>query len=251
VAIGSFAGYPTVANNAIVINGDTVALDAPNSGLYISPIRNNNSSNIVFYNTTTKEITYSTSYGNANVAAYLPTYTGNVTANYFIGNGSQLTGISAGNIVGGYGNADVANYLPTYTGNLTSLNTICATGNITGSYILGNGAFLTGVSGTGTYGNSNVSAYLQVLTSNISTTGNVIANNFVGGGNSTPAVSSTTNLDLSSPLSVRVLGGGTLRLPSLTTANIANLTPVNGDIIYNSSINKFQGYENGAWGNLI
>jgi hypothetical protein len=262
VALGSFAGYPSVANNAIVINGDTVPLDAPNSGLYIAPLRNITTSNAIFYNNTTKEITYSTAYSNANVASYLPIYSGNLTGlntisatgnikgNYFLGNGSLLTGISAGNIVGGYSNANVASYLPTFSGNLTAGN-ISATGNITGSYILGNGAFLTGVSGSGTYSNSNVALYLEVLTSDISTTGNVTASNFVGGGNSTPAVSSSTNLDLSSPLSVRVLGGGTLRLPSLTTANIANLTPVNGDIIYNSSINKFQGYENGAWGNLI
>ena len=29
------------------------------------------------------------------------------------------------------------------------------------------------------------------------------------------------------------------------------LTAVNGMIIYNSSTNKFQGYENGSWSNLI
>jgi plastocyanin len=34
------------------------------------------------------------SYSNTNVAAYLPTYTGNVSANYFIGDGSQLTGVT-------------------------------------------------------------------------------------------------------------------------------------------------------------
>jgi len=47
---------------------------------------------------------------------------GNVTANFFIGNGSQLTGITANSIVGGYSNANVANYLPTYSGNLTAGN---------------------------------------------------------------------------------------------------------------------------------
>ena len=44
--------------------------------------------------------------------------TGNVSANYFIGNGSQLTGISGGN----YTDANVANYLPTYTGNIGNLS---------------------------------------------------------------------------------------------------------------------------------
>jgi hypothetical protein len=32
-------------------------------------------------------------YSNANVAAYLPIHTGNISANYYFGNGSQLTGI--------------------------------------------------------------------------------------------------------------------------------------------------------------
>jgi hypothetical protein len=44
---------------------------------------------------------------------------GNVTAPYFIGDGSQLTNIGGG---GNYGNADVANYLPTYAGNLNPEN---------------------------------------------------------------------------------------------------------------------------------
>jgi hypothetical protein len=418
VAIGSFAGFPTVANNAIVINGDVTPLDAPTSGLYISPIRNDNSNvtNTVYYNTTTKELTYSviagSDYGNANVANYLPTFSGNLTSlntisatgniagNYFIGNGSQLTGISAGNIIGSYSNTNVFAYLGS-----NSNVVITTTANISGNYFIGNGSQLTGIStgldseiingnssinipslnsniivtvantqsatfftsGMSTAGNvtanrifanagisstgnittagffvgtfqGNITGNLTVPGSNtqvlynnsgnagastgltfnsasnamvvagnvtasnfignisngtskisiassgnvsvgvgpfgttvlnintstgisvlgnviasgaISVTGNVTANNFVGVGGGTPAVSSNTNLDLSSPLSVRVLGGGTLRLPSLTTADIANLTPVNGDIIYNSSINKFQGYENGAWGNLI
>jgi hypothetical protein len=50
---------------------------------------------------------------------------------------------------------------------------------------------------------------------------------------------------------VRVVGGGSFRLPGLTTAQRDALIAVNGDMIYNSTLNKFQGYENGAWGNLI
>jgi len=37
----------------------------------------------------------------------------------------------------------------------------------------------------------------------------------------------------------------------LTTTERDALTAVNGMIIYNSSTNKFQGYENGSWSNLI
>lgn len=281
IAIGSFAGYPSVANNAVVLNGDTVPLDAPNSGLYIAPIRNDNTNvtNTVYYNTTTKELTYSiiagSDYGNANVANYLPLYggnlfslnsvcaTGNITVDgYFLGDGSLLTGINASNIVGSYSNANVAAYLPTYTGNVTA------------NYFIGNGSQLTGI-GSGTKisnGNSSVNIATpgsnivlivgntqsatffttgMSLPGNLSVSGNIIANNFVGGGAGSPTISAATNLTLSAAVSVQVTGGGTFRLPSLTTAAIANLIPVNGDIIYNSSVNKFQGYENGAWGNLI
>jgi hypothetical protein len=146
-------------------------------------------------------------YSNTTVAAFLPTYGGNVGngSGYFFGNGSQLTGLPAT-----YSNATVASYLPTYTGNIagnivkngyawnfgtdsnltlpaggvllvsggitaTQLNispapylsgfgtissqTMTASGNITGNYILGNGSQLTGLGAT--YSNANVSTYLS------------------------------------------------------------------------------------------
>ena len=48
--------------------------------------------------------------------------TGNVTANNFIGNGALLTNINGANITGGYGNANVAAYLPTNTANVAAGN---------------------------------------------------------------------------------------------------------------------------------
>ena len=84
--------------------------------------------------------------------------TGNVTGNYIIGNGSLLTGLAAT-----YGNSNVANYLPTYSGNLGNVGTITATGNIVGNYLIGNGSQLTGITAVNsgfpiTAGNSNISA---------------------------------------------------------------------------------------------
>ena len=83
-----------------------------------------------------------TSYGNSNVADFLTTYNGNlasgnlsvaynasvagnVVGQYFVGNGSQLTGLPSG-----YTNADVAAFLPTYTGVLAG-NALSVTGNVT------------------------------------------------------------------------------------------------------------------------
>ena len=63
---------------------------------------------------------------------------GNVTADYFIGDGSLLTNLPAGD----YSNANVAAYLPTYTGNLSASN-VGTTGNI-----IMNGGKISGFSAT-------------------------------------------------------------------------------------------------------
>jgi len=97
-------------------------------------------------------------YGNSNVANYLPTYTGNVSANYFIGNGSRLTNINISNIAGSYSNSNVANYLPSYTGNISA------------NYFIGNGSQLTNINISnisGSYSNSNVANYLPTYTGNL------------------------------------------------------------------------------------
>jgi hypothetical protein len=71
-------------------------------------------------------------YGNANVAAFLPTYTGTLapsaifTNGYFYANGVPF------NPGGNYSNANVANYLPTYGGNIAA-NNITVTGNLSGN----------------------------------------------------------------------------------------------------------------------
>ena len=232
-------------------------------------------------------ITAASSYGNANVAANLAAFgsnpistTGNITGNFFVGNGSQLTGITA---VSSYGNANVVANLAALgsnpvsttgnvtagnllfgsgvasgTGNITGGNIITgglitATGNVTGNFFIGNGSQLTGIAAS--YGNANVVANLAALGSNpVSTTGNVTAGNIIGNivasGAGTPTIASTGNLDLSAVTAVRVVGGGSFRLPSLTTAQVANLTAVNGDMVYNSTTAKIQAYAGNVWGNI-
>jgi hypothetical protein len=71
------------------------------------------------------------------------------------------------------------------SGNLIANANVIAAGNISGTYLLGNGAFLTGVAVASTYGNSNVADYLAsnsnvtitVGTGAISTQGNVTSGN--------------------------------------------------------------------------
>lgn len=175
-----------------------------------------------------------------------PSFTGNV-------------GIS-GNIVGG---------------NISTGGAITTSANITGNYFLGNGALLTGVitsatsinSGTsnvsvissggpvtiGVGGTSNVAVFANTgltVTGVINSTGNVTGGNIIINGSGTPTVSSATDLDLSAASAVRVIGGGSFRLPTLTTLQIANLTAANGDMVYNSTTSKIQAYANSAWGNI-
>ena len=45
--------------------------------------------------------------------------------------------------------------------------------------------------------------------------------------------------------------GSVLKLSNLTTTERNALTAANGMIIYNATTNKFQGYENGSWADLI
>ena len=133
--------------------------------------------------------------------------TGNITGSYILGNGAFLTGISSsGNV--NYSNSNVSSFLAAFgsnvistTGTVTAASIVggvmtgtstSVTGNITGSYILGNGAFLTGISSSGNvnYGNSNVSSFLAAFGSNIiSTTGTVTASSHIGS-----VVSATGNI---------------------------------------------------------
>jgi hypothetical protein len=124
------------------------------------------------------------SYGNSNVTTLLSSFgsntistTGNITSGYFVGNGSQLTGIVA---VSSYGNSNVTTLLSSF-----GSNTISTTGNITSGYFVGNGSQLTGIVAVSSYGNSNVTTLLADFGSNtISTTGNItVAGNLIVQGN--------------------------------------------------------------------
>lgn len=86
-------------------------------------------------------------------------------------------------------------------------------------------------------------------TGNISTGANVIADSFVSTRAGIPTLSSSTNLNLTANNAV-VVTQSPLRMASFTNATRALLTGQNGDIIYNTDENKFQGYANGSWVDL-
>jgi len=87
IALGAYAGQTNQGNNSIILNATGNPLDQTVANTFtVSPVRNDTSNiaEVMFYNTTSKEVTY----GNTISVA------GNITGAYVLGNGSQLTGIS-------------------------------------------------------------------------------------------------------------------------------------------------------------
>ena len=122
--------------------------------------------------------------------------TGNVTSNYFIGNGSVLTGINLTKISNGTSQINIpvassnANITVDGVSNVAVFATtgeyvtglISATGNIIGNYFQGNGALLTGLNA---YGNVFANGTAVLATSGSSTLTLTPGNNQVITGNNT------------------------------------------------------------------
>jgi hypothetical protein len=154
VPVVNMAGTPTTeranVNNIAnyVLNKATGANLGPVANVKITggaagQVLTTNGSNVLSW------ATISTTYGNSNVANYLPTYTGNIganviTANLFSGNGSSLRAIVGANVTGFVPNANVANTaFAVAAANVSGLGNI-ATININGNnqtWLAGNGVF--------------------------------------------------------------------------------------------------------------
>ena len=170
---------------------------------------------------------------------------GNVTANYFLGNGSQLTGIAANsaNFANYAGNITVSNQ-PNITG-LGTLATLTVSGNVTANYFLGNGAFLTGV-GNANYtplanfanyaGNVTVSSQPNITSLGTLTTVTVSGNANIGNLSATqvisnllPSSNNTLNLGSSSSRWKDLyLSGNSIYLDTLVLSSSGNSLSING-----------------------
>ena len=121
IAIGHYAGYTNQADNSIVLNAVCGSLTATNAGLYVDPVRNccSSTSNTVYYNTATKEVTYGPSgSGGIIVPPAVQTATGTPTV--------TITGTTGE----GYGQASVsisvASYAPVISTGVVITSGACA-----------------------------------------------------------------------------------------------------------------------------
>jgi hypothetical protein len=176
--------------NVLVVTGTgaNVTGNANITGQYISTLATGTAPIVVTSTTVVANLNSNALQGStpasANTASTiaLRDSSGNLSANFFIGNGSQLTGISTsssslsngnsnvnipaanGNVnISAVGNANVVVITGTGVNIAGTLNTgsgnINTTGNISGAYFIGNGSQLTGISAAATSianGNSNI-----------------------------------------------------------------------------------------------
>lgn len=128
-------------------------------------------------------------------------------------------------------------------------------GNATGGVVLETIRFGGGtISTTDSSGLAVVPAttfYSDVNVGNdVRVTNRVFAREFSSTASTSPLISSATSIDLTVGTKVKV-NNGLFRVARLTQAQRDLITPENGDLVYNTDTNKFQGFENGIWVNLI
>ena len=73
----------------------------------------------------------------------------------------------------------------------------------------------------------------------------IIGSNATGSGANTATIGNPNITD--TYLKGNIQTSGMFRMPSYTDAQTSSLSPANGDMIYNTTVNKFVGYANGAW----
>ena len=193
------------------------------------------------------------SYGNSNVAAYLPTYTGNVNAsNINVSNTAYTYNISA-------------------TG-LASLTTVSVSGNVTAAQFIGSGNNLSNIQGanvTGavssatTAGTVTTAAQPNItstgtlsslsVTGNVNTSANIHAAFFIGNGSQLTGITATNAATVTTNAQPNITSVGTLSSLSITgnattgnlivTSNTESIGPTSGSIHTAGGI--------GAQGNIV
>ena len=150
--------------------------------------------------------------------------TGSVTADYFIGDGSQILNVISSSY----------SVTSSYSNNSTS-----ASYSVTSSHAL-TASYAENAASFPYTGSAEITGSLNVI-------GTVTGTSFLAsGGVGIPTLVSANNIILSASNYVQIKDAF-LKLNSFTNAQTASYSATNGDIYYNSSDNRFYGYTNGSW----
>lgn len=244
------AGFGNVLVSVVdgpVVNGGTINYGSGSSGIALtdfSVTSNSPSGNgSLSYNNTTGVFTFTpadaslSNYSDTNVVNLLGSFgsntistTGNVTGGYFIGNGSLLTGITAGT---NYTNSNVVSLLSSF-----GSNTLVTTGNITAGNIttdagknvyLGNASSLLRQLGSNSYISLNQNVTLTPDTTASATSGVTIGGSgYILGPNNARNMTlnyNSTNgvVGFQSNIVLGTAGNGSLNVPGTTSTGIASI----------------------------
>ena len=234
--------------NIATANGNVTITSAGNTTVTVTGTGANVSGTLsVSGNATIGNIISSGSGGNITGANVISANTfsasGNITANFYIGNGSQLTGLSTAGVSNGNSNVNIA----TANGNVTiaavgnTVLTVTGTGaNVSGTLSVSGNASFANLTSNGTGGNisgANVISANTVSVSGNATIGNIISSG--SGGNITGANVISANL-LTGTLT-------TAAQPNITsTGTLASLSVTGNGAFGNVSATTFTGALSGA-----
>ena len=194
----------TAASN-IIVTGNVTAGYFVGDGTGITGIASNLDQIVNNGNVTSNTVQFSNAITSLTAASNI-VVTGNVTAGYFVGDGSNISGI-ASNLDQIVNNGNVTSNTVQFSNAITSLtaaSNIVVTGNVTAGYFVGDGTGITGIASNldQIVNNGNVTSntvqFSNAITSltaasNIVVTGNVTAGYFVGDGTGITGIAS--NLD--------------------------------------------------------
>ena len=165
----NIGAYQTFANSNAATQATSINTFNANLGAYQTFANSNAATQSTAIATLQTQV-----YANANVAEYLPTYSGNVRAEYVIMSfgGLITTGASPAPIISGFRSISTAGNAPnegniTASGNLVANRGAYITGNVTAGninasqYNFANGVNILSAVGAGSYGNANVATYLS------------------------------------------------------------------------------------------